>query len=76
MPAIAHYPSLTGKVVLITGGGSGIGASFTEHFWDQGCKVAFFDVDDVASIEPGRAAEPYVRRAAVTSIATSPTSMR
>jgi NAD(P)-dependent dehydrogenase (short-subunit alcohol dehydrogenase family) len=49
MAGTAHYPSLTGKVVLITGGGSGIGEAFTEHFWQQGCKVAFFDIDDEAS---------------------------
>src|SRR5947207_2901574 len=49
MSGIAHYPSLIGKVVLITGGGSGIGEAFTEHFWRQGCKIAFFDVDDDAS---------------------------
>jgi NAD(P)-dependent dehydrogenase (short-subunit alcohol dehydrogenase family) len=49
MPAIAHYPSLSGKVVLITGGGSGIGEALTEHFWQQGCKVAFFDIDAEAS---------------------------
>lgn len=49
MSGTATYPSLTGKVVLITGGGSGIGESFTEHFWRQGCRVAFFDIDDVAS---------------------------
>ena len=28
----ARYPSLRDKVVLITGGGSGIGASLVEHF--------------------------------------------
>lgn len=45
----AAYPSLADRVVLITGGGSGIGGAFTEHFFDQGAKVAFFDVDDAAS---------------------------
>lgn len=49
MPGIATYPSLSGKVVLITGGGSGIGASFTAHFCRQNCRVAFFDIDDAAS---------------------------
>jgi FlaA1/EpsC-like NDP-sugar epimerase len=28
----ASYPSLEDRVVLITGGASGIGASFVEHF--------------------------------------------
>jgi NAD(P)-dependent dehydrogenase (short-subunit alcohol dehydrogenase family) len=49
MSGIASYPSLHGKTVLITGGGSGIGGAFTEHFWRQGSRVAFFDIDDAAS---------------------------
>ncbi len=40
----ATYPSLRGRVVLITGGGSGIGASLVEQFALQGAKVAFLDI--------------------------------
>ncbi len=43
--AFAQYPSLKGRVVLITGGASGIGASMVEHFAAQGSRAAFLDVD-------------------------------
>lgn len=41
----ARYPSLAGRVVLITGGASGIGASMVEHFAAQDARVAFLDFD-------------------------------
>jgi NAD(P)-dependent dehydrogenase (short-subunit alcohol dehydrogenase family) len=44
--AFATYPSLKDRVVFITGGASGIGASFVEEFHAQGCKVAFVDLAD------------------------------
>lgn len=40
----ASYPSLKDRVVLVTGGGSGIGASITEHFCVQDSRVAFIDI--------------------------------
>lgn len=49
MPSYATYPSLAGRSVLISGGASGIGASFVEHFARQGARVAFLDVDDVSA---------------------------
>jgi NAD(P)-dependent dehydrogenase (short-subunit alcohol dehydrogenase family) len=39
------YPSLSGKVVLITGGASGIGASLVEAFARNHARVAFVDID-------------------------------
>lgn len=49
MTASAIYPSLKDRVVFVTGGGGGIGASIVEHFCRQGAKVGFVDVDETAS---------------------------
>ncbi|THD58368.1 SDR family oxidoreductase [Phenylobacterium sp.] len=46
--AYATYPSLNGRTVFITGGASGIGATFVDTFHAQGCKVAFVDLDEAA----------------------------
>src|SRR5258708_17616728 len=39
------YGGLAGRVVLITGGASGIGAAFVRAFAVQQAKVAFLDID-------------------------------
>lgn len=49
MTEITLYPSLRGRAVLITGGGSGIGAVLVEHFVRQGSRVAFCDIDAESS---------------------------
>jgi NAD(P)-dependent dehydrogenase (short-subunit alcohol dehydrogenase family) len=47
--SMARYPSLSGRAVLISGGATGIGASFVEHFARQGARVAFLDIDDAGA---------------------------
>ena len=48
MPS-ARFADLESASVLITGGGSGIGAALTEGFMRQGAKVAFIDIADKPS---------------------------
>ena len=45
----AIYPSLKGRTVLVTGGGSGIGESIVTHFAAQGSKVGFIDIKEKES---------------------------
>jgi NAD(P)-dependent dehydrogenase (short-subunit alcohol dehydrogenase family) len=45
----AQYPSLEGRHVFVTGGGSGIGKSIVQHFADQGARVTFVDIAVAAS---------------------------
>ncbi len=50
---LAIYPSLKGRKVLITGGGSGIGAGLVQGFARQGAEVHFIDLVDEISAATG-----------------------
>jgi NAD(P)-dependent dehydrogenase (short-subunit alcohol dehydrogenase family) len=54
------YAGLADRVVLITGGASGIGAAFVRAFMAQGARVAFLDIDTEAG-------EALVREVKATS---------
>lgn len=47
----AIFPDLTGKIVAVTGGASGIGAAIVSAFHEQGAKVIFVDIDIEAGNE-------------------------
>ncbi|OON64012.1 3-oxoacyl-ACP reductase [Massilia sp. KIM] len=49
MNRLAKYPSLQGKRVFVTGGGTGIGEAIVSAFVEQGAVVAFVDIAKQAS---------------------------
>jgi len=55
----AVYSDLEGRSVLVTGGGSGIGAAIVRAFARQKAKVAFIDI----AVEPSQALEAELRAA-------------
>lgn len=57
----AIYPSLTGRKVIVSGGGSGIGEAVVEAFARQGAAVAFVDIQESPS-------EDLIRRLADADI--------
>ncbi len=52
---LAVFPSLRGRRVFITGGGTGIGAAIVTAFAEQGAQVAFVDVAEAESEALARA---------------------
>ena len=72
----ALYPSLRGKVVVITGGATGIGEEMVEHFAHQGAKVAFLDIQNDAGLQLVKRlggsgdTEPYFLQCDLTDIAS------
>ena len=46
---LATFPSLAGRRVFVTGGGSGIGAAIVHAFAEQGAHVAFVDIAEADS---------------------------
>lgn len=73
MPS-ARFADLENASVLITGGGSGIGAALTEGFVRQGAKVAFIDIADDESralcdaLEKSAGNRPLYLKADLTNI--------
>jgi NAD(P)-dependent dehydrogenase (short-subunit alcohol dehydrogenase family) len=72
---LARFPSLKGRSVFVTGGGSGIGASIVKAFALQGARVAFIDVAEASSrallkeIEGAGVAAPWFESCDVRDIA-------
>lgn len=69
----ASYPSLIDRHVFISGGATGIGAAFVEHFARQGARVSFIDIDQahgeqLAESLAGSAHRPLFVRCDVTQL--------
>jgi len=81
MATLARYPSLVDRVVLITGGATGIGEALVEQFVAQGSRVGFIDIDVpnaealVERLTPAARTPPLFVRADITDTAKLETAI-
>ena len=74
-PTTSVFPSLRGRSVFVTGGGSGIGEAIVSALAEQGARVAFIDIAEAPSqalverIAANGHATPWFRRCDVRDIA-------
>ncbi|MDP4649576.1 MAG: SDR family oxidoreductase [Ilumatobacteraceae bacterium] len=68
MEARMKTGSLEGKIVVVTGGGSGMGAAFSRRFADDGAHVVVNDVNEAAA---GSVADEVSGEAAIFDVADS-----
>lgn len=77
--SVATFHDLKGKHVFITGGGSGIGASLTEGFLEQGAQVSFVQRSDaadfVSEMKTKTGGEPLYIKCDLTDIEAVQTAM-
>src|SRR5258707_5913739 len=72
---VASYPSLRDRVIVVTGGASGIGEAIVQAFAVQNSRVAFLDIQDEAAdrlvhkIKAGGATPPVYFRCDFSDIA-------
>jgi NAD(P)-dependent dehydrogenase (short-subunit alcohol dehydrogenase family) len=73
MSAGAVYPDLAGKVVLVTGGATGIGEAIVRRFAAQGSRTAFIDIQRAPAVAlvselTGAGSAVYFEQADLTDI--------
>jgi len=76
MTATAFYPTLKGRVAIVTGGGQGLGRSFVRHFAEQGAIPVIAELNGEAAIALQKELEGKGQRAlAVRTDVSDPVSV-